>query len=424
VRLGLLDTPRGRRLLFAALYASEGAPIGYLWTALPTKLRQEGVPIEEVAALASLITLPWTLKLLWAPLVDALRSRRTGLRPWIVGAQIAMAVSLLPLFALDPRAQWHAFVACLLVHATCAATQDVAIDALAVKHVPPGERGSATAWMQVGMVLGRAAFGGVALMAERRLGEDVVLAALIGAIVLSSALAWLAGDAGRPGPSALRQRMASFLDGLRAALGRQTTWLGLGFVTLAGAGMEATSALAGPLLVDRGFDQEAIGRFFALPVVVVTVLGVLVGGRLSDRLPRVRVAGAALLAVGGSVGLVAVCAVPDGTLPPVRLLAALAFAYLLFGVLTAASYALMMDLTDPQLGGTQFSAYMGAVNLCYVWSAASAGRLAGSLDYAQALAILAGASLLGLALLPAISRRPPGPLPPRDRPGASLPGDR
>jgi hypothetical protein len=48
---------------------------------------------------------------------------------------------------------------------------------------------------------------------------------------------------------------------------------------------------------------------------------------------------------------------------------------------------------------------MGAVNLCYVWSAWTAGQLAGRFDYAVALLTMAAASLAALALLPALVRR-------------------
>ena len=39
----MLATPGGRRLLFAALYFSEGAPIGFIWWALPTRLASGGM---------------------------------------------------------------------------------------------------------------------------------------------------------------------------------------------------------------------------------------------------------------------------------------------------------------------------------------------------------------------------------------------
>ncbi|MDX1650540.1 MAG: hypothetical protein R3263_11875, partial [Myxococcota bacterium] len=117
-----------------------------------------------------------------------------------------------------------------------------------------------------------------------------------------------------------------------------------------------------------------------------------------DALRRRPAAAASLLALAGGVGAVGLAARPPAWAP--GLVLALAAAYALFGVFTAASYALYMDLTDPRLGGTQFSAFMGAVNLCAVWSGFAVGRLAGAFDYPLALAALAAASLPALALLP------------------------
>jgi hypothetical protein len=156
-----------RRLFFLLLYLSEGAPIGYLWWALPTRLRNEGVAIDEVTALTAMLTVPWSIKFLWAPLVDVFSSGRLGPRSWILASQILMGLSLLPLLVLDPATQLSWLTASLLAHSIFASTQDVAIDALAVRSVPAGERGGITGWMQVGMLAGRSLFGGVSSKRSR-----------------------------------------------------------------------------------------------------------------------------------------------------------------------------------------------------------------------------------------------------------------
>ena len=74
--MDFLATPFRRRLLFAALYLSEGAPIGFLWLALPTRLKVADVSIQQITALTAVLVIPWTFKFAWAPLVDVLRSRR------------------------------------------------------------------------------------------------------------------------------------------------------------------------------------------------------------------------------------------------------------------------------------------------------------------------------------------------------------
>jgi PAT family beta-lactamase induction signal transducer AmpG len=416
--LDLLVGTSRRRFLFFALYVCEGAPIGYLWTALPTKLRAADVPVEQIAALGALLTVPWTFKFLWAPAVDALRSRRFGLRPWIAGAQLAMALTILPL-ARELRPEDLGWLTpLLLLHAVCAATQDVAIDALAVRRIPAGERGTATGWMQLGMVLGRVAFGGLALWAEAYVGPVPVVTALAILLAGSAALSVLARDHLDPGEAArgALERITASAALLGRALRMPGTLLGLGFAAVSGAGMEVLAGLAGPMLVDQGLDAAQVGRFLAVSGVVGLGGGSLLGGMLADRVSRVRAAGTGLVAVAAGA-----CAVAFGldSLSTTWLLGVLGATYLLFGLLTAATYALMMDLTDPRVGGTQFSAFMGAVNFCYVWSVALGGQLVPRVGYPGALLAAAACSLLGLALLPGLRARLHRPRPPRPADGAA-----
>ena len=132
--------PRGRLALFTVLYAAEGAPIGFIWWALPTVLREAGLPIERITGLTALVLLPWIFKFAWAPAVDSLRTPRWGFRAWIISAQVLMGLTLLPLLWLDPVSRFEAWRVLLVLHAVAAATQDVAIDALAINSVPVESR--------------------------------------------------------------------------------------------------------------------------------------------------------------------------------------------------------------------------------------------------------------------------------------------
>jgi len=401
VSRALLEHPVGRRFLFALLYFAEGAPIGYVWWALPTKLRAAGVPVEDVTAISALVTVPWSLKLLWAPAVDAWRPRRGGLRTWIVLAQLAMGLALLPLVGLDPREGLVLLVVCLLLHAIAAATQDVAIDALAVRHVPALELGAITAWMQVGMLVGRACFGGLALVVEDRIGAGPVVLAMIASIWLSGAVI---ASIREPVAGARVDAPSGFADAARRVFARPITWLGLLLATIGGAAFESVGVVAGPMLIDVGVSKEAAGRFFAGPAVVCMGLGALIGGRVSDArrrrtgLTRERLLCEALVAVALGVSVLAalVAAARPGDFDAG--LAVLALCYLLFGVYTAAAYALFMELSDPALGATQFSAYMSGINLCSILSGLAVGRLAGAFGYAPALASMVLVSLLGIPL--------------------------
>jgi len=395
--VNLLATPRRRRFLFFALYLSEGAPIGYIWWHLPTRLRADGVPIERITALTAMLVLPWTLKFLWAPLVDTLRSSRWSFRHWIMATQVLMGLALLPLGTLDPATQLPAMAAVLLVHAVAAATQDVAIDALAISTTPPGERGAINGWMQAGMLLGRSLFGGVALMVAARFGPGAVRTGLIVTIWSSLVLLVFARESD-PAPA---ESHGSFRAALGAALRERRTWIGLLFAATGGAAFEAVGAVAGPYLIDRGYTSAAVGRFLALPVVGAMLAGALAGGWLADRLGRARAAGIFLVAIAAVVLGLAAAHGAGGTVTLV-LLAAL---YLAIGLFTAASYGLFMDLTLVRLGATQFSSYMAATNLCESWAGFTVGRLTAAFGYAPAFGVMALASLAALPLLGMLRRR-------------------
>lgn len=399
--MSLLSTARGRRVLFTALYISEGAPIGFLWWALPPKLRLAEVPVAEITALTALLVLPWTLKFLWAPLVDTYRLPRVGLRVWIIAAQLVMGATLLSLLGLDLVRELGTVRNLLLIHAVAAATQDVAVDALAVATTGAQERGKLNAFTQTGMLAGRAAFGGGALMLEARLGMTAVLLALV-AVTWSSlalVLASLATDEPAAQQAGENRRV---LPTLRRALLARHSLLALAFALISGAGFEGVGAVAGPLLVDRGFTQEAIGTFFALTGVLAMMGGAMIGGYFADRigpLPAVRTALYFVSASVLSVALLDALSVRGGAL-----LAVLALVYLGIGAFVATSYTLFMDLTDPRVGATQLSAYMGATNACEAWSGWAVGKGSSALGYPLSFALLATVSLLSAGLLRALHR--------------------
>lgn len=405
--MNLLATRRGRATLLACLYFAEGAPIGWLWWALPTRLKAAGAPVEQVTALTAALALPWAIKFLWAPLVDGLRGPRWGLRAWTVAAQIGMAATLLPLaFGADLSAP-AAFAPLLIAHAVLAATQDVAVDGIAVRALPARERGAANGWMQAGMLAGRGLFGGLALRAEEWIGfEGVVLALAFCALAPATLLVVAAREpeaaaAEVAAGARLRDRLRILGGALLEMVTARRTFAGLSFALLGGAGFEAVGGTAGPLLVELGLTQGQVGDFYALPVIVCMALGAVGGGFLADRLPRRASCAAAVLLVAAAVAALGLAVLAGARGAP--LLALLASVYLTLGALTASSYALFMDLSDPRAGATQFSAFMGATNLCESWAVFAAGRIAaggGPDGYATAWLATAGASLLGLAALP------------------------
>ena len=72
------------------LYLAEGLPYALVLAVAVVLYKNLGVPNQDIALYTSLLYLPWTIKPLWSPVVDLLRTRRL----WIWSMQLTVATGL------------------------------------------------------------------------------------------------------------------------------------------------------------------------------------------------------------------------------------------------------------------------------------------------------------------------------------------
>ena len=132
-----------RVLIVLLLGFSSGLPLALSGSTLLVWMRESGVDLGTIGLFA-LVGTPYTLKFLWAPLVDALHvplftrafGRRRG---WLVFSQLLLIVAILLLALTDPaRSPLFVALGALLV-ATMSSTQDIVVDAVQ-RREPAGER--------------------------------------------------------------------------------------------------------------------------------------------------------------------------------------------------------------------------------------------------------------------------------------------
>src|SRR5690348_17434254 len=129
----LLATRWGRLTTFFMLYMTEGIPLGFTATAIATQMRRQGLGPEAIGTFVASLYLPWAFKWIAGPIVDTVTSERFGRRrTWIVLMQFGMIATLLLALPVDYTHQLKLFTAIIFLHNALCATQDVAIDALAV----------------------------------------------------------------------------------------------------------------------------------------------------------------------------------------------------------------------------------------------------------------------------------------------------
>ncbi len=397
-----------RKLLFASLYMSEGAPIGFIWSALPTRLRTFDVPIGDITWLTALLVIPWTFKFLWAPVIDWLRTPRWSYPHWIVSMQCVMGLTLTPLLWLDPIEDFYVMAWVLFAHAISAATQDVAIDAYCIASTNVGERGTYNGWMQTGMLLGRAMLGGGALVLSSYFGDTTVILLLIMVTTFSAAMVITIPARGRSrrmsDSAATDEELADaerlgIFQALRLVLLHRNTWFGMFFGAIGPAVFKSLEVFYGPYLIDRGISQEDVGWFSMLPMIGLMVIGSILGGKCSDRYGARPCVVVSLLWI-----CVSVCGLGLGDRlglesPGLMAFPMLSLAAFGIGLFTASMYGMFMDITHPRIGATQFSALMGSTNGCESWSSFASGLLIANFSYSTAMFSMAAVSVLAIPLL-------------------------
>jgi PAT family beta-lactamase induction signal transducer AmpG len=423
----LLATRLGRLTAFFFLYVTEGIPLGFAATAVATQLRRQDVGPAEIGAFVGSFYLPWAFKWAFGPFIDVFASERLGRRRgWILGTQLMMIITLLACMGLNLPAQLGALTAVLLVHNSFGAMQDVAIDALAVSTLHEDERGLANGVMFAGAAIGTAVGGsGVLFMmpAFGLKGGFLFVAACIALVTLFIVLPL--NEVRTPmaqrrvaGLAAATQEMKQFsMEAFRSFLGTRGAFAGLFFALMPAGAMSLGLALQSNLAVELGMNDNSVA-WLNLWTNVVSAAFMVIGGWVSDRLGR-RKTLFGYLALMSLPVLYMMGALIDHqwTMPagagdavkrvaPAALVTALWVATLTYAVAQGLMYgtrsAIFMDVTNPAVAATQFTAYMAMMNLAIAYSATWQGIAIEALGYPKTLLIDAIAGLLCLAVLPFI----------------------
>lgn len=152
---------RANVALLFCLYLLQGIPLG-LTSAIPMLLLNRGVTYKQQAEF-SFVTWPFSLKLLWAPIVDAIFWSRMGKRKtWLIPTQYLIGVFMM--FLSSQVNRWlavdgdelnvPALTAVFFLLNFLAATQDIAVDGWALTMLKRCNVGHASTCNSVGQTAG------------------------------------------------------------------------------------------------------------------------------------------------------------------------------------------------------------------------------------------------------------------------------
>lgn len=283
---------RPRPIAALLLGISSGFPLALLLGTMTFWLAKVGIDKKTIGFAIGLTT-PYTLKFLWAPLVDRLKlPLLTGLfgqrRAWLFFVQALLFGSVWMLGASRPELHLGVFAFWAIATAFLGATQDIIIDAYRIEILPEDELAHGTANNQFGYRLGAfaAGVGTIAMASPEGLGLGWGQAyGLTGLCILPGLLAALwAGPGlhdrvlGAEARQSIGQWLQSTLIGpFSEFLMRRGAVLILLFVLVYKLGDAMGQAMLNPMIVELGFSDT---EFIAINK-VIGFWGLILGTALS-----------------------------------------------------------------------------------------------------------------------------------------------
>jgi MFS transporter, PAT family, beta-lactamase induction signal transducer AmpG len=301
-----------RVLIVLFLGFSSGLPLALSGSTLLVWMRESGVDLGTIGLFA-LVGTPYTIKFLWAPVVDALDvpilSRLLGRRRgWLVFSQLLLLVAILFLATRNPAATpWLVALGAVLV-AAASATQDIVIDAFRVESLPEREQAagmaSYVAAYRVGMLASTAGalfmvsgfedlgyeknaawtWGYVAMAGLVVIGMAASLLAREPAPALAAGLA-LASAEGAPRENPMVRVMRAAVGAFSEFLTREMAVVVLAFVVLYKFCDAFAGTMTAPFVIDLGFTRNDYATIVKGVGLAATLIGGFAGGFVARALP-------------------------------------------------------------------------------------------------------------------------------------------
>jgi len=284
----VIDTPWTRMVVFGLMYVIEGIPIGFTEKFVPFYLEKAGLSSSEVGEFGYWDSWPWTIKWFFAPFVDTFLSPRQ----WLLFAQAAMTITLLPVAFMGGsfRSTFSMLKVLVVSHNICSATNDIAVDTLAIGSLPVQEEAAVNGVMFGAQELGAILGGSLALRMASLMGYTsgvLFILALLVVIFFSVSLRMPApptdGEARKPAPARLRSYVFNLWT---AFFGGWQIWAALTFAFFPSGARLLSGLHATTWMSSHGLGEEDVARVELLSKaagVATTVLGGIVSTRVGPR---------------------------------------------------------------------------------------------------------------------------------------------
>ena len=349
----------------------------------------------------SLVSLPYSLKFLWSPLIDRFGLPFLGRRKgWLFVTQVALAATIAAMIFQRPSQVLQLLAINAFLIAFLSATQDIVIDAYVTDISDASEVGAASGVKVLGYRIAMIATGGGALVIADFMSWQTVYFLMGVLMLILAAISTRVREPvlrDRPPASineAVRMPLADFFARSGTARG---TWI-LAFILLYRLGDSMINNMTTPFLLQAGFSQTDIGVIQGGVGLLATITGVLAGGLVIARIGINRslwVFGI-LQAASNFAYLVLAYVGREYAV----MVAAIVIENVCYGLATAALVGFIMSLCNPRFSATQYALLSSLIAVGRDVIASPSGSIAEKLGWPAFFLISIIAAIPGMLLLP------------------------
>ena len=376
--INLTDNKLARFSTLCALYFAQGFPWGFMTVALVAYLGEQGITLAETGQLLAMAILPWTFKLLWAPLIDSVNYPAMGRRPpWILFAQLMMAITLITMATSGDLINNLTYLSWMFfLHNCFASLQDVCTDALAVDILLPEERGKVNGFMWGSKTIGIGVGGAVmaTLLANTSINFTVffqtglILLVMLFPLLIrerigEKLLPWTKGK------NMLKNSIESIRNPIQVVkdifkgFSLKITFIIAIFLLCASIGDGVNSTKLLNLYTQTlGWKAESYSQVAGGIGIIFEFFGAILGGFLADRIGRKKT----IIMGYGGFGIAAIIFgvfLPDYSSSNDFLSAYLVFPPFFRALGTVAVFSLCMNISWTKSAATMFTCYMAISNI-------------------------------------------------------------
>jgi MFS transporter, PAT family, beta-lactamase induction signal transducer AmpG len=409
----LSEHPILRYFSFAILYLGQGIPEGMTLFCIPAWMAMNGKTPGEIGAYGAIIFIPFSFKIVVAPLIERFTFLPMGRRrPWIIFGQLGIAASFMIMSMVpDPLNNIDLLTAvgfCVSIFITF---QDIATDALVIDIVPMNQQSRANGFMWGSKIIGTASSLAIGTWLLNHYGFLVAVLSLsltVGFIMLVPLLfrerpgeKFLPWTSGTTSPDAAARQLHSWTKIFRSLssvlkLPNSILLISVLFITLTALAFMRTLF---PIFTiqELGWSNEDYSEIYALTSLVGGILGMLVGGFLLERFGKIRMISAYLI-------LLVIVTTIMAFSKPLWNSSFFTTGYItLFNVLFVFSaiglFATAMQFCWKKISALQFTLYMAIYNLGQTAGSALIGPLRNQLSWEYTILSFSVIAAIALALI-------------------------